>query len=448
MLLASGQPCYGLLTYCLPGRRVSVAEGGQAMAKITKSVVEKLAPGERDVFAWDGELRGFGIRVKPSGMRSYFVQYRNCHGRSKRLTIGLHGRLTAEEARREARLILAEVEKGGDPAEARQTYRNAPTMTDLCDRYLAEHAREHKKASSVAADERNVRNHILPVLGSLKVASVTRADVDRLKRAVKEGKTARRESLGPRRTLDVRGGPGAANRVLALLSKMMNLAEKWGVRPDGSNPCRHIDKFRENRRERFLSANEMARLAEVLAEAERTATELPSAITAIRLLILTGCRRMEILTLRWEHVDFDGARLRLPDSKTGAKVVHLNAPALAVLAAGDRDEDNPWVVRGVKPDTHLVGLQNSWERIRAKAGLDDVRLHDLRHSFASVAVAMGEGLPMIGKLLGHTQTQTTARYAHLAADPVRAANERIGAAIAGMMAGTSAEVVPLSRVKS
>jgi hypothetical protein len=185
----------------------------------------------------------------------------------------------------------------------------------------------------------------------------------------------------------------------------------------------------------------------VLAESERTATEWPSVIAAVRLLILTGCRLSEILTLQWSYVDVEAACLRLPDSKTGAKVVHLNAPALAVLAGLEREDGSPWVICGGKPGAHLINLEKPWRRIRAAAGIPDVRLHDLRHSFASVAVGLGEGLPMIGKLLGHTQVQTTARYAHLAADPVKVRASGWGAAIVGMMAGGSAEAVPLSKAK-
>lgn len=232
------------------------------------------------------------------------------------------------------------------------------------------------------------------------------------------------------------------------MSRMMNKAEKWGLRPLGSNPCRHIDKNSEVARERYLSADELARLGDILVEAEHTATELPGTIAAVRLLVLTGCRMSEILTLQWPHVDFAAACLRLPDSKTGAKIVHLNAPALAVLVAVDRAEGSPWVIAGGKPGAHLVNLEKPWRRIRTKAGIPDVRLHDLRHSFASVAVGLGEGLPMIGKLLGHTQAQTTARYAHLAADPVKAATERVGAALAGMLGGgRAAEIVPLAKGK-
>ena len=183
---------------------------------------------------------------------------------------------------------------------------------------------------------------------------------------------------------------------------MFNLAELWGLRPDGSNLCRHVKRFREEKRERFLSDAEYRCLDEMLKEIERDGWETPSAIAAIRLLMLTGCRLSEIQKLRREHVALDAGELRLPDTKTGAKVVHLGDPAIEVLRGLRRPDDNPWVIAGRKPGSHLTDLQHPWRRIRARAGLEDVRLHDLRHSFASGGVLVGEGLPMIGKLLGHT----------------------------------------------
>ena len=211
---------------------------------------------------------------------------------------------------------------------------------------------------------------------------------------------------------------------------MMNLAELWELRPDGSNPCRHVKRFKEEKRERFLSDEEYQRLGAALKEIEQERSETPSVIAAVRLLMLTGCRLSEIQKLRWEHVDLDAGELRLADTKSGAKVVHLGDPAIAVLRALNRQEDNPWVIAGRKPGSHLTDLQHPWRRIRARAGLDDVRIHDLRHSFASGGLLVGEGLPMIGKLLGHTQVQTTARYAHLANDPVKSAANRISSRIA------------------
>ena len=210
---------------------------------------------------------------------------------------------------------------------------------------------------------------------------------------------------------------------------MFNLAEAWGLRKDGANPCRFVEKYKEHKRERFLTEEEFRRLGQVLSEVEAEGSETLSAVTTIRLLMLTGCRLGEVQTLRWENVDLEAGELRLPDSKTGARMVPLSRAAAGVLAALPRDPDNPWVIAGRKPGAHLTDLQHPWRRIRARAGLDDVRIHDLRHSFASRALALGESLPMIGKLLGHTQVQTTARYAHLARDSVKASASKIADSI-------------------
>jgi integrase len=216
---------------------------------------------------------------------------------------------------------------------------------------------------------------------------------------------------------------------------MFNLAEMWGLRPDGSNPRRHIRKYVEEKRERFLSAAELRRLGQVLDEMEAERLELPSAVAAIRLLLLTGCRLNEIMKLRWDHVDLAHAVLRLPDSKSGAKTVQIGQAAVGVLAAMERQPFNPHVIAGTQAGKPLSDLQPFWQRVRARAGLKDVRIHDLRHTFASVAVASGQGLPMIGKLLGHSQVQTTARYAHLAGDPLQsAANDVSDAVAAGLRA--------------
>jgi integrase len=218
-----------------------------------------------------------------------------------------------------------------------------------------------------------------------------------------------------------------------MVSKMFNLAEMWGLRPDGSNPRKHIKKYPEEKRERFLSPAELKRVGEVLREMEQEGIELSPSIAAARLLMLTGCRLGEIMNLKWEYVDISGKALRLPDSKTGAKVVHLGQPAVEVLAKIERVDRNPWVIVGTLPGSRLSDLQPFWQRVRARAGLKDVRIHDLRHTFASTAVASGQGLPMIGKLLGHTQVQTTARYAHLAADPIKDAADQVASNIAGSL---------------
>lgn len=393
------------------------------MPKLTKRFIDSLRPVEKDSVFWDRELPCFGLRAWPSGKRVFVVQYR-AQGRTRKITLGRYGVLTPDEARQRARQVLAEVGGGSDPAERRDAARYAPTVRDLAKRYLSEHAEAKKKPKGVDSDRRLLERFILPSFGTLKAEAVTRADVGRLHHSLRET-------------------PYQANRALALLSKMFNLAERWGLRPDGSNPCRHVERFKEHKRERFLSTAELACLGKVLAEAERYEVEPPGAIAAIRLLLFTGCRLSEILTLRWQEVDFERACLRLADSKTGAKVVHLNAPALEVLAGLQREEGNPYVIVGEKPGAHLNDLEAPWRRIREGAGLPDVRLHDLRHSFASVGAGARLGLVIIGKLLGHTQAQTTARYSHLEADPVKQASEVIGQRIAAALKGERAEVVEL-----
>ncbi len=401
---------------------------GLAMkTKLTKRAVEAIQPGSSDMILWDTEISGFGCKITPKGTRVYFLYYRTTACRERRPSIGIHGHLTCQEAREIAHHWRSEVAKGGDPSQSRRDRRNAATLAEFSERYMADYAPTRKRASSIKTDEINLRCHILPALGNIRVADITRADVVRFHQRMS-------------------ATPGAANRTLALLSHMLNVAEKWGLRLDGSNPCRHVEKYPQNKRQRFLSETETARLADILTQAEHESTELPSVIAAIRLLIFTGARLSEILTLRWEHVDLDGQRLALPVSKTGEKVIYLSPPAIEILNALERT--SPYVIQGRKPDAHLVNLEKPWRRIRARAGLDDVRLHDLRHSFASIAVGLGEGLPMIGKLLGHTQAATTHRYAHLADDPVRTANERIGVAISGRMRGKGAEIVDIARRRS
>ena len=361
-------------------------------------------------------MPGFGLRVWPSGKRVFIFQYRTRYRQTRRPVIGQFGEITPEKARNIAMDWASEVRHGGDPGGERSEAAKAPTIAELADRYMAEHARPKKKPSSAQSDEKNLRNHLLPALGPKKVAAVTRANVAKLHHSMHKT-------------------PGAANRVLALLSKMFTLAEKWDLRPDGTNPCRHIDRYPERKLERFLSEAELARLANTLADAERTRTELPSVLAAIRLLLFTGARLSEILTLRWDHVDMEGQRLRIPDGKTGAKVIYLPPAGLEVLAGLERHDDSPYVIAGAKPGSHLVNLRKPWGRIRATAGLEDVRIHDLRHSFASMAVAGGLSLPVIGALLGHTQPATTARYAHLADDPLKQAANIAGGRIAAAMKG-------------
>lgn len=390
--------------------------------KITKRSVDalKAAADGAETVLWDSELKGFGARVQRGGAKSYVLHYRVGTGRGaplRKLTIGKHGSpWTPETARKEARTLLGTIEDGADPAADKMARREAPTIAELAARFLAEHAEAKRKGSTAAEYKRLLDRIILPALGERKVADVTRADVTKLHHAN-------------------RAAPYQANRVLAVLSKMFNLAERWGLRPDGSNPCRHVEKFAERKRERMLSPAELARLGDALTAHDGS----PYAVAAVKLLVFTGARLGEVLGLRWEWIDFERGEARLPDSKTGAKTLHLPPPALAVLAALPRLDGNPYVIAGAKPGAALVNLEKPWRAIRRPAGLDDVRLHDLRHAFASVAASSGMGLPIIGKMLGHSQPATTARYAHLASDPVKAAAAAVAGKIAAAMAGGSGD---------
>jgi integrase len=380
--------------------------------KITKRMVDAVVPptaGEMNL--WDSEVPGFSLRVRSTGSRVYVVEYRNRTQRKRRVTLGRHGRLTVEQARDLARQVLAAVARGEDPAEERQESRSAPTFDELASRYLEQHAAPKKKPSSTAADARVLRLYLLPSLGRRKVAEVGLKDIASLHNAMRDK-------------------PVQANRTLALLSKMFSLAERWGLRPPNSNPCRGIDRYPEKRRERFLSGAELARLGAVLDEEERHNLFV---VLAIRLLLLTGARRNEVLTLRWSQVNLERSALRLPDSKTGAKVIPLGPTALELLVTAPRLEGNPYVIPGRRVNGRLVGIHRPWVRIREKAGLGDIRLHDLRHSFASVGAAAGLGLPVLGAILGHGHPATTARYAHLADDPRRAAAARISDEIAAAL---------------
>lgn len=306
---------------------------------------------------------------------------------------------------------LAAVRAGGDPSRDRRSGRG--TFGELANRYLWEHAEARKRASAIASDRSLLRRVLVPKLGAAPTTKITREDVTRLHHELRET-------------------PIQANRTLALLSKIMNLAEFWGLRPDGSNPCRHVQRFREVKRERFLSSAETAKLADALAGLEAEAKITATVAAAIRLLLFTGARRGEICGLRWEHVDFERGYLRLPDSKTGAKTIALNAPALQVLASLPRRSE--WVLP-TKQGDRPVDLSRPWDVIRESAELPNLRIHDLRHSHASVLAAAGVSLLVIGRILGHKVPATTARYAHRADNPVREAAEIAGARIAVAMSG-------------
>lgn len=377
--------------------------------KLTKATVEAAMPGDKDVNIWDTEIVGFGCKITPKNRRTYFLYYRTKEGQQRRPTIGTHGPMKPNVAREIALRWVADVAQGLDPSQTRTTARSAPTVNDLCARYMSEYAETRKKPSSIRNDRRLIDSHVLPALGKKKVANVTRPDVMALHHAL-------------------RNTPYEANRMLAMCSKMFGLAERWSLIPDGTNPARNIDRYREEKRERYLTDIEISQLWSVLNSDQVSATMSGSAVAAIKLLMLTGRRLNEVLSLQWAWIDLDARTLRLPDSKSGALLVSLGNAAVGILTdlraiAGD----NIFVIPGKINGRPLVNLQKPWRAIRAQAGLKDVRIHDLRHTFASIGAGLGMSLPLLGRLLGHTQAATTNRYAHLAQDPVRIAADAIGA---------------------
>lgn len=394
--------------------------------KITKRLVDGLMAGEDAAMAWDTEVNGFGVRWR-GGAAVYLVRYRVGAGRGapiRTVTIGRHGApWTPDQARREAVRVLGVVAGGADPAGDKAAAAAAPTVADLAERFLAEHADAKRKQRTAAEYRRLIEAHVLPTLGKRKVASITRGDIAKLHHGM-------------------RGTAYQANRVLAVISKMFSLAEVWGLRPDGSNPCRGIERYREAKREAMLSADELARLGDALAA---HAPKAPYPVAAIRLALFTGARIGEVLGLRWDQIDFETGAARLAQSKTGAKTLYLPPPALRVLAELPRVAGNDHVIVGHRRGQPIVNVAKPWCAIRAAAGLPTLRIHDLRHAFASIGAGAGLGLPIIGKLLGHSQPATTARYAHVARDPAADAAAAIANKIDGALRGATADVVPLRK---
>lgn len=424
-----------------------------ATARLTKRTVDAAAPQATRYTLFDEDLTGFGLRVFPSGQKSYVIEYRAGEGgrRSpkKRVTLGSKSTLTPDKAREAASKMLARVKLGSDPASEKQEARQALTLEEAARAFLTEHVELKRKPKTVAHYRDLLERLVIPELGSAKAKNVRRADVARLHRRLK-------------------ATPYQANRVLAVMSALYAFAAKRGAVVEGCNPVRGLERYREQGRERFLTVEELERIGAAILEAETTGipwsvdeaspnakhlakpedrfTRIgPHAAAAIRLLLLTGARLREILHLRWEQVDFERAILFLPDSKTGRKPILLNAPAMEVIASLPRA--SAYVIAGNDPEKPRADLHRPWKLVAVRAGLANVRIHDLRHTFASFGAASGLGLPMIGKLLGHRQVSTTHRYAHLDNDPLRRATGTIGSQIAsamGMVSGDG-EVVSFER---
>ncbi|OOG70035.1 integrase [Sinorhizobium sp. A49] len=416
--------------------------------RLTQRTVDAAEPRDARYVIFDNAIAGFGLRISPSGEKSWIFEYRADGGGrrqpKRRVTIGRVGDLTPIEARKVADTFRSQVSRGIDPQAEKVAKRQAPTFAELARMFLAEHVEAKRKATTAAWYTDLFERVLIPRLGALKAASVTRADVAKVH-------------------LSLKSTPFQANRALAGISSLYSFADRRGLVVADFNPAKRIEKYREEGRERFLSADELSRLGAAIRQAEtdgipweinsngnlkhvakkKQATPIdPFAAAALRLLIFTGARLREILHLKWQYVDMERGLLLLPDSKTGKKAIVLNAPALEVLAG--LPQLGEYVVAGASVATQRekprADLKRPWDGVRRLAGLPDVRIHDLRHNFAAFGAGGGMGLPIIGKLLGHSQPATTARYAHLDNDPLRRASDAIAAGIAAAMGEASSSV--------
>jgi len=395
--------------------------GALTISRITKRTINAADPRDRVYYLWDSDLKGYALKVAPTGRKTFVIKYQlgGRQGPQRWMSLGRYGQITAEHARKDAKRLLGEVASGSDPAKARK--KTKVTLENAMREFFVSHVSRLKPSTATYYEDLN-KKYVLPAFGKRDITEIERSEIAR-----------HHQKLHNKRY--------QANRVLALLSKFFNWCELHGYRRDGTNPCRHIAKYTEKQRTRFMSDAEMAKLGEALRREPN-----PFAVAAIKLLLLTGMRKNEILRLKWSEVSIDTAEIRLSDSKTGAKTVPLSPPALDILKNLPQISDNPFVIVGKKPGSHLVNIKSLWQRVLTRANIQDLRIHDMRHSFASVGAASNMSLPILGALLHHSQPSTTQKYAHFSNDPIRKAGDKIAGQIADALEGKAGgEVVRLRR---
>jgi len=376
--------------------------------KLTKKFIDtQIFNGKGQHVLWDDEVPGFGVRLYPTGKKAFVLSYRD-NNRKSIMTIGSYSVLTLDQARKDARAKLVGLNNGVNPLQERQKERQGKLVKDLCKKYIDDHAVNKKSGGD---DITRIERFIVPEWGNLLVTNIKRADV-----AALHGK------LG-------KYGHYQANRVYSLLSKMFNLARVWGFVPEEHiNPCFGIEKFKEEKRDRFVSHEEFPKLVEAINK------ELnPYVVSAIWLYLLTGLRKEELLGIKWTDIDMERKELKLADTKNGKPhYLPLSVAAIDILNQTQRIEDNPFVIVGKNPGSHLVNIDKPWQRIRKEAGLEDVRLHDLRRTVGSWLAQSGNSLHLIGKVLNHSNQSTTAIYSRFGQDNVRDALEQHGQLITEM----------------
>jgi integrase len=372
--------------------------------------IKKHPPTHGNQVVWDDEVVGFGVRITSSGAVSFVLRYVT-QGRERRLTIAKHPDLSPGAARSLAIQLRGDVAHGQDPLAEREKLRRGVTVSALCQRYLSDYAQKRKKASSVSEDRRLIDKRIKPKLGALRTLAVTRQDIVSIHNGLS-------------------GTPYEANRTLALLSKMFNVAELWGLKPDGSNPCRHVRRFPEKKRNGAFSHAEVARLGEALRQAESRGRETAAVLALLKFLIFTGCRLSEARALRWEWIDWERASIAFPDSKTGPKVHRLGRGALQILSNRfqERTSASPYVFPAPKNrscEMPVGTVEHCWQRLREQAGLEGKRLHDFRHTRGTWAAETGANAFLVRDILSHKNVGTTDRYVKIGPDPVRHLNDAL-----------------------
>lgn len=399
-----------------------------ARVRLTKAVVENLpAPAKGQAFVWDSEIAGFAVRVTPTGAKSWIVQTRVRGGKERRMTVGLCSKVPLDKARDEARKLIAHADLGRDVAQERKDARQVkpdanPTMAEFAERWLEEVVARRNRASTLKLRRLLVKNHVTPHIGTKRITEIARKDIEDLHHAVSVKY------------------PVAANRAVATVSAILATAVHWGLLE--RNCALGVHRNAEEGRERYLTLQEVKALSLALDE-----SPAQDSADVVRLLLLTGARVGEVVAMRWEHLELDAGVWTKPAATTKQNKLHrvpLSVPAVAVLRKRleasrrarpgrasklDRaaQEGNPWVFPGDGRDGHMTTIRSFWAAVCKRAGIQGARVHDLRHTFASLLVSAGESLPIVGALLGHTQAKTTSRYAHLLDDPLRAAAERVAA---------------------
>lgn len=401
--------------------------------RLTKKAIDAIEIADKDVFFWDDDMPGFGLKVSRAGRKVFVLQTR-LDAKTRRFTIGAYGSpWSPDAARLEARRLLGMTAGGIDPTAEKRERRADMTVADLCVEYWGA-MEAHKKPLTVQNEKGLQKRHIEPLLGRKRLKQLQKADVQKFVNDIAAGKTSADVKTKARGRARVTGGKGAANRTFGLLSSILGYAVERKYLSE--NPAQGVKQFKLKKHDRYLTEAELDRLGRALEAAEKSGSS-KFAVAAIRFLALTGCRRNEALGLQWAWVDLERKLAKLPDSKTGQKVMPLSVSAVQLLESLPHVDGSPLVFPSAVGGNTPLSIQKTWDKVRTDAGLADLRLHDLRHNFASAAVSSGQSLYLVGKLLGHSQPQTTQRYAHLAPDPMRAAADTVAAEIATKISGKS-----------